>query len=90
MTVKWVQPDGPEHAERLSKCLAEFLARSLRPDVYRLTDDCQSALRRADELLAEDAAAAAKPVGRDDEIQARIAELEAEIATLKGQLGNSD
>ena len=93
MDVQWIPPDGPEHAERLRGSLAEFVARSLRPDFYKTIDECQEAMREADSVIAssrELLASLDKKSRQDTGLQERIADLEAEIAKLKGKLEEQD
>lgn len=93
LKINWVPPDSPEHAERLRKCMAEFLARSLRPDFYRAIDEADELFREADAVIAETREFLASIGGqgeKQDDAQKRIAELEAEIARLKGEIGKCD
>lgn len=93
MDVKWVPPDDAEHARCLRETMAAFLARLLDPDLYKILDESQEVMREADRILTssmEFLHSQDKKSQQDADVQQRIAELEAEVAKLRGKLGRQD
>lgn len=77
LKVRWNAPEDPELA---ASSLASGLARILRPEVFKLSQDANAALLNARKIVALEA----KP--DLDQVLRRKQELEAELAVLQAQL----